>query len=88
MKKALNSGLRGEVVGPEVCHGFTTDEFKATIRNINPTRAAGPDKIHPRFLHHFGPVSISLLTSNFNKSLAETNVPQQWCVADIRPIPK
>ena len=43
--------------------GFTTDEVKATLRNINPTKAAGPDKIHPRFQHHLEPVSISLLIS-------------------------
>ena len=87
MKKALSSRLRTEVVDVEVCQGFTTDEVKAALRNINPTKAAGPDKIHPR-MHHLGLVSISLLTSIFNKSLAETKVPQEWRVADIRPIPK
>ena len=64
MKKALNSRLRSEMVeDPEICQDFTTDEVKAALRNINPTKAAGPDKIHPRFQHHLRPVSISLLTN-------------------------
>ena len=67
-KKALNNRLRSEVVDPEVCQGFTTDEVKLALRNIIPPKAAGPDKIHPMFMHHLGPVSITLLTSIFNKS--------------------
>ena len=86
--KAFSGRLRSEVVDPEVCQGITTDEVKAAHRNINPTKAAGPVKIHPKFLHHQSPVSISMLTSILNKSWAEKNVPQEWRVADIRPIPK
>ena len=41
-----------------------------------------------RFLHHLGPISISLLKSIFNKSWAETKVHQEWRVIDIIPIPK
>ena len=88
MKKALNCWLSSVVVDPEVCQGLTTDEVKADLRNVNPTKAAGPDKIHPRILHHVGPVSISMLMSVFNKSWAETKVPQEWKVADICPIQK
>ena len=88
MKKVLNSRLGSEMVDPEVCQGFTTYKVKAAIRNINPIKAAGPDKIHPRFQHHSDLVSISLLTSILNKSWAETQVPQEWRKADIIPIPK
>ena len=78
MKMVLSSRLRSEVVNPDVCQGFTTGE----------ANAAGPDKVHPRFLHHMDPVSISLLMSIFNKLWVETKVPQEWRVADIRPIPR
>ena len=88
MKKALNSILRSEVMDPEVCQGFTTDDVKAALRDINLNKAAGPDKIHPRFLLHLSPVSIFMQTSIFNKSWAENKVPQEWRVADIRSIPK
>ena len=88
MKKALNSRLRSEVVDQEVCHGFPTDEVIAALCNINLAKAAGPDKIHPRFLHRLGLISISMLMSMFNKLWVETNVPQEWRIADIRPIPK
>ena len=40
MKKVLNSWLSSEVVDPEVCQGFTTDEVKAALRSIYPTMAA------------------------------------------------
>ena len=50
MRNALNSRLTSEVVDPEVYQGFITDEAKTGLRNINPTKVAGPDKIHPRFL--------------------------------------
>ena len=63
MKKGLKRRLKSEVVDPEVCQGFATDKVKAALLNINPTKEATPDKIHPRFLHHLGPDSISLLTS-------------------------
>ena len=88
MKKALDSRLRSGVMAPEICQGFTTDEVKAALRNINTNEAAGPDKIHPNFLCHFGPVSVSMLSSIYNKSWAKTNVPQECRVADIKPIPK
>ena len=81
MSKALISRLRSEVVDPEVCHGFTTDK-------VNPTKAAGPDKIHPSFLHHLGLISISLLTSIVYKSWASTKVPHKWGTANIRSIPR
>ena len=88
MKNALDSRLRSEVVDPEVCQGITIDAVNEALRNINPTKAARPDKIHPRFLHHLELVSIFLLTRIFNKSWAENKVPQELRVADIRPIQK
>ena len=68
MKKAVNSGLRSELVDPEVFPAHTIDEVIVALHNINLTNAAGPDKNHPRFLLHMGPVFISLMTSVFNKS--------------------
>ena len=84
MKKALNSRLRNEVVNTEAYQGLTTDNVKTVHCNINPTIAAGPNKIQPRYLPHLGKVSMSLLTS----ILAETKILQEWRVADIRPMPK
>ena len=74
MKKALNSRLMSRVVDPDVCQGFTTDEVKAALHNVNPTKTDGPDNTHPRFLHHLGPISFSMQTSIFNNSWAETKV--------------
>ena len=41
MKKTLSSRVRTEVVGPEVCHGFTTDVVKAALRNNIPPKPQG-----------------------------------------------
>ena len=60
MKKALSSKLRSEEIDAEVCQGFTTNEVKAALRNINPTKAAAPDKVHPWFLHHLSAISSHL----------------------------
>lgn len=57
-------------------------ELEAAIKSLNPTKAAGPDSIHPRFLHHLGPVG------TFNISWSTIKIPQGWRVADIRPVPK
>ena len=57
------------MVDPEACQRFTTDEVKAALRNINPTKAAGPDKIHPRLLHHLGPVfQLTSIIKNHDQS--------------------
>ena len=69
------------MVDTEVCQGL-----KAAVRNNNPNKAAGSDKIQPMFLHHLDPVS--LLMSIINKSWMENKVPKEWRVADIRPMPK
>ena len=45
MRMAPNSMLRSEVVDPGLCQGFTTDEVKAAIRNVNPTKEE--DRIKP-----------------------------------------
>ena len=63
IKKGLNCRIRSEV-----CQRLTTVKVILALRSINPTKAAGPDKIHPRFAYHLGPVSITLLTSILNKS--------------------
>ena len=88
LKKILNSRLRTNNKVPEECGDFTLSEVKAALKSLNPSKAAGPDKIHPRFLHHLGPVAISTLRSIFNLSWSTAKIPQAWRVADIRPIPK
>ena len=61
----------------EDCQGITTDKVKAAIQNINPTKAAGPDKIYPWLLHHLGPVSNSLLISISNNKMGGDQSPRR-----------
>ena len=88
MKKAINRILWCDVDDAEVCYGFNTDAVNAVLCIIKPNKAVAPDKIHPRFMHHMGPVCTSMLTSTFDKMWEEAEVPQNWRASDMRPIPK
>ena len=68
--------------------GFTISEFRATLSNLNLSKAADPDEIHQRLLHHMGPKAVSFQQQLFNKSCKSTSVPQGCQVADIRPVQK
>jgi len=65
-----------------------THEVEAAIRDLNENKAAGPDKIHPRFIKHLGPKAIQELKHIFQHSWRKGACPQSWRDADIRPIAK
>ena len=56
------------------------------LQNLNPNKAAGPDKISPAFLKEVCHELAPLYTKLFQKSLDEGYVPEQWRTADISPI--
>ena len=87
-KELLNANLRAINNDEEAGDEFTLSEFDAALQRLNPSKSAGPDNIHPRFLHHLGPIAKATLLRIFNMSWSTTSVPQAWRVADIRPIPK
>ncbi|MES9973890.1 MAG: reverse transcriptase family protein, partial [Candidatus Thiodiazotropha sp.] len=88
IKKLLNKNLRQDYLVTEADQLFTVQEVKSAINGLNPAKSPGPDNIHPRFLHHLGPISLTALTKMYNISWLQTQIPQEWRVADIRPIPK
>ena len=58
------------------------------MKGLNPSKALGPDEIHPRVLKEFavglGPVFVHL----FQQSLDKGEIPKEWSLANICPIYK
>ena len=87
-KKLLNGLLRSEPVHSEECREFTLSELNAALKSLNPSKASGPDMIHPRLLHHLGPIAVNTLLRICNLSWSTMEIPQAWRVADVCPVLK
>jgi hypothetical protein len=61
---------------------------KKLLKEVNPTKSAGPDGIHPRILHELHLELSKPLTLIFNSSLSQRAVPQAWKEANITAIHK
>ena len=88
LKKLLNGLLRSEPVHSEKCRELTLSELNAALKSLNPTKASGPDMIHPRLLHHYGPIAVNTLLRICNLSWSTMEIPQAWRVANVRPVIK
>ena len=67
---------------------FTLSKLNAALKSLNPSKDPGPDMIHPRPLHHLGPIAVNTLLRICNLSWSTLEIPQAWRVADVRPILK
>ena len=56
------------------------------LNNLKIDKAAGPDKIHPRFLKTVSEEVAPLLVHLFQKSIDTGHVPTQWKCANITPV--
>ena len=56
------------------------------LKGLNPSKALGPDGLHPRVLKELakelGPVFAHL----FQQSINTGEIPMEWSLADIRPL--
>ena len=76
LKKLLNGLLRSEPVHSEEFREFTLSDFNAALKSLNPSKAPGPDMIHPRLLHHLGPIAVNTLLRICNLSWSTMEIPQ------------
>ncbi|CAK1598938.1 unnamed protein product [Parnassius mnemosyne] len=67
---------------------FTQLEVCTALKNIDPNKGAGPDKIKPVFLKHTSNTICMPLNIIFNKCLETGTFPTQWKQAYITPIHK
>ena len=88
VKRIFNQTLRTLEVTNGTWPDFTTSEVRAALSSLNPSKAAGTDKINPRNLRHLEPKAVLFLQQLLNKSWESTSIPQGWQVADIRPVQK
>ena len=65
-----------------------TKLLKGLLKGLNPSKALGPDELHPRVLMELatelGPVFAQL----FQKSLDTGEIPKEWSLASICPLYK
>ena len=67
---------------------LTEEAVKKELRNLNPSKAAGPDGISTRVLKEAHEELAKPITTLFNKSLDEGIVPTDWKRANVAPIHK
>ena len=58
------------------------------LQNVNPNKASDPDSIHARILKELADEIAPLLTTIFNKSLEQGEVPTDWRKANVTAIYK
>ena len=58
------------------------------LKNINPSKAAGPDGIHGMVLKNCAPALAKPLTTMFNISFVSGCIPEDWKLASVVPVHK
>jgi hypothetical protein len=69
---------------PEI--NVTNNGVEKFLKNIDASKATGPDEISARILKEFAPELSLLLTNIINKSIQEGEVPKDWRQANVIPI--
>jgi hypothetical protein len=69
---------------PEI--NVTNNGVEKLLKNIDASKATGPDEISARILKEFAPELSPLLTNIFNKSIQEGEVPKDWRQANVIPV--
>ena len=64
------------------------DEVEKSLKNLDPNKGAGPDRIPPLFVRMCSTALAKPLTVAFNKSLSEGTFPLIWKTSQIVPIHK
>ena len=67
---------------------LTTEEIYHVLSNLDENKATGPDKIPAALLKNCASSISKSLCELFNKSLASDNLPDEWKLSHIIPIPK
>ena len=65
---------------------ITEEHVITTINQLNPSKSQGPDQIHPKLIKEIKDVIVTPLTIIFQKSLAESKIPENWKEAHITAI--
>ena len=77
--------IRNKIMPPFL---LSAVEVEAVLKNLDTTKAVGPDLIHNKVLKMASPTISKALTLLFNRSLSEGRFPKCWKVAYVTPIHK
>jgi hypothetical protein len=67
---------------------ITTPRIRLLLSELDTTKSAGPDSIHPYILNKCSASICTPLTSIFIKSIKEGTIPDAWTVANVTPLHK
>ena len=65
---------------------ITPEAVAKKLKKLNPSKAQGPDEIHPKLLQELSQELAEPLAIMFNKSLEAMKVPEDWKAAQVKPI--
>ena len=69
----------------ETCF-VTNHDMETALNKLNPNKSPGPDNFHPKFLKSSSKSLAKPLTILFNKTLSDGCIPDDWKLAEVRPI--
>ena len=75
-----------EIPTPFRDHIVTEDKVRKLLKQLDPSKAMGPDRMHPRVLQELGDVIAFPLTKIFQTSIDTGIVPQCWREAHVSAI--
>ena len=67
---------------------FTLDDVASLLRQLDPSKATGPDELHPIILKYLADILAPAVFSLFRQSLDQGYLPSDWKHGIIRPIHK
>ena len=65
---------------------ISVDNMKNKLKQLNTSKSAGPDNMHPRLLKELAEVIALPLKLLFDKTLKEGKIPAAWKKAEVKPI--
>ena len=67
---------------------FSVPDVKNILKNLDPNKAPGPDKIHGKILKNCASALCTPLTLLFQSSFYTCNIPNDWKTANVVPVYK
>ena len=64
----------------------TKEEVTKLLKRLNPSKALGPDELHPRVLKELVTELGPIFTHLFQQSIDSGDIPKEWTLANISPL--
>ena len=87
---ALSEENQDTIFSPECLAELfcTTDEVEHVLRNLDVSKATGPDDVSATIFRHTATSIAPSVTKLFNLSIKLGQVPTEWKISVVVPIPK